>query len=253
MKVLEKSYSLVFKNMLKVMNPIKKKIIKTECIVHKFINNQGVAILKNDGHINAYDLMSSYISEVNAGAVWADQDFKSSNHFYNPHSEKGLYGSSDAQKECMYYYTKALNLYFYGDIRTSMFYLGAACHLVQDMTVPQHVNVKLLDNHRQFEQWIIRTYEEHDIFKVYEEGIYLDSVKQYINYNSKKAIETFEKYKTVENRSVRFYKITSIILVLAQKTTAGLMLKFYNDIQKIKPSITERHQRQYEKIANVSS
>jgi phospholipase C len=253
MKALEKSYSLVFKNVLKVMNPIKKKIIKTECIVHKFINNQGVAILKNDGHIDAHTMMSEYINEINSGVVWADQDFKSSNHFYNPYNDKGLYGSSNAQKECMYYYTKALNNYFRGDIRTSMFFLGAACHLVQDMTVPQHVNVKLLDNHRQFEQWIIRTYEEHDIFRVYEEGIYLDSVKEYINYNSKKAIETFNKYRSVENRSLRFHKITSVILVMAQKTTAGMMLKFYNDVQKIKPSIVERQQKQYEKISSASS
>jgi phospholipase C len=253
MNRLERSYSRVFKGMLRAVNPIKKKIIKTECLVHKFINNQAVIILKNDGHMEAHNLISSYIKEINAGAVWADQDLKSSNHFYNPQTKKGLYGSSNALKECMFYYTKSINEYFLGDIRSSMFYFGAACHLIQDMTVPQHVNVKLLDNHRQYELWVIRTHAEHDNFKTFEEGIYLDTIKNYIEVNSKKAISTYNKYKGEENRNTRFYKITSVTLVMAQKTTAGLMLKFNNDLQALRPEIIDRQQKKFEKITKQSS
>lgn len=54
MNTLEKSYSFVFKNVLKAVNPIKKRIMKTECKVHKFINNQSIIILRNDGHMEAY-------------------------------------------------------------------------------------------------------------------------------------------------------------------------------------------------------
>jgi phospholipase C len=251
MNTLEKSYSFVFKNVLKAVNPIKKRIMKTECKVHKFINNQSIIILRNDGHMEAYKLMSSYINDINAGVVWADQDLKSSNHFYNPYKNKGLYGNSNAKKECMFYYTRALNEYFLGDIRNAMFYLGAACHLIQDLTVPQHANVRLLNNHRSYEKWVIRAHKQHDEFKVSKEGIYLDSLNHYIDLNSKKAISTYKKYAHKKNRHERFYKITSIVLILAQRTTAGVMFKFYKDIQKLKPIMVEKQQKQFEKMISM--
>lgn len=236
MKFLEQSYSYVFKKILKTINPVKKRIMKAECIVHKFINTQSLIVLKNDGHMEAYKLMKSYISDINAGVVWADQDLKSSNHFYNPDRKKGLYGSSDAKKECISYYTRALNEYFNGNIKDSMFYLGAACHLIQDLTVPQHANVHLLKNHKNYENWVIRAHRHHDEFKIEEGGIYFNSLERYIEFNSKEAINTYTKYSHIENRQVRFHIITSEILTMAQATTAGLMFKFHKDIQEIKPS-----------------
>ncbi|MDR5586384.1 zinc dependent phospholipase C family protein [Clostridium aquiflavi] len=234
MKILEKLYSYIFKKMLKTVNPVKKRIMKAECIVHKFINTQSLIVLKNDGHMKAYKLMKSYISDINAGVVWADQDLKSSNHFYNPHRNKGLYGSSDAKRECISYYTRSLNEYSHGNIKDSMFYLGAACHLIQDLTVPQHANVHLLNNHKSYENWVIRTHTHHDEFKIEEGGIYFNSLKQYIDFNSKEAINIYRKNIHVQNRQVRFHIITSKVLTMAQATTAGLMFKFHKDIQEIK-------------------
>lgn len=206
--------------------------MKTECKVHKFINNQSVIILKNDGHMEAYSLMSLHTNDINAGVVWADQDLKSSDHFYNPHTDKGLYGNSNAKKECMSYYIKALNEYFHGKNNNAMFYLGAACHLVQDLTVPQHANVKLFNNHRSYEKWVIYEHQHHDEFKINKGGIYLNSLKHYIDLNSKKAIHTYKRFSHVKNRRERFHKITSVTLIMAQRTTAGLMLKFFKDTKK---------------------
>lgn len=233
MGVIENSYSTIFKGMLKAVNPIKKKIIRTECEVHKFINNQAIVILKNDGHDYAFRELSLNIDKINEGVVWADQDFKSSNHFYNPDKEKGLYGCSNAFKECSYYYALALTEYKKGNKENAYFYLGASCHLIQDMTVPQHVNVKLLDNHRKFEQWIIKTHKNHDMFRTIEGGIYLNSIKNFIDFNAKVALKTYYKYQNEKNTNLRYHKITSVILNVAQKTTAGLMLKFFNDIRRI--------------------
>lgn len=70
------------------MNPFKKVIIKTECQVHKHINEHALIILKNDKFEDPYDFFMESIEEINHGAVWADQDFKSSNHFYNPYKKK---------------------------------------------------------------------------------------------------------------------------------------------------------------------
>ncbi|HHZ01901.1 MAG TPA: phospholipase, partial [Tissierellia bacterium] len=156
MSTLERTYSFVYKNILKAVNPLKKRIIKTECIVHKAINNQSLHILRNDGYIEVYELMADYIDSINEGAVWADQDLKSSNHFYSPKTKRGLYGNSNAKNECESYYNRAINEFLLGNKKEGMFYLGAACHLVQDVTIPQHANVRLLDNHRSFENWIIR-------------------------------------------------------------------------------------------------
>lgn len=231
---IEKSYSLVYKNILKAVNPLKKRIIKTECIVHKFINNQSLIILKNDGYMDVYYILNNYINEINAGAVWADQDLKSSNHFYNPNKDRGLYGNSNAKRECIFYYKKALNEYFNDDIKGAMFYLGAACHLIQDLTVPQHANIELLNDHRSYENWVIKMYKHHDEFKIFNGGIYNNSLKYYILHNSKQAINTYNMYSNIKNEHMRFYKITSKVLLLAQKTTAGLMYKFFYDIQKNK-------------------
>lgn len=234
MNTLEKSYSYAFKGMLRAVNPIKKRIIKTECTVHKFINTQSLMILKNDGHMEVHKFMDSYINDINAGVVWADQDLKSNNHFYNPNKNKGLYGSSNAKIECISYYTKALNEYSNGDIKNAMFYLGAACHLIQDLTVPQHVNLHLLNNHRSYENWVIRTHLHYNEFKLEEGGIYFDSLNNYIYFNSKGAIKVYKKYSHLKNRDIRFQKITALVLTMAQATTAGLLFKFYNDIQEIK-------------------
>lgn len=234
MSAVEKSYSFIYKNLTRAVNPLKKKVIRTECIVHKFINNQSLIILKNDGHKETFNLLSRYIENINEGAVWADQDFKSSNHFYSPRTKKGMYGSSNAKTECLAYYKRALKEYFLGDVKTSMFYLGAACHLIQDVTIPQHANVELLNNHRRYENWVIKMYRVHDKFRAYDSGIYLDSVQDYLELNSKNALVTHDLYSGILNEHMRFYKITSNILVMAQKTTAGLMRNFFYDIRRIK-------------------
>lgn len=234
MSVLEKLYIVAFRGVKTALNPVKKRIMKTECEVHKFINNQSIVILRNDGFRAAYRQLATYIRDINAGVVWADQDLKSSNHFYNPHTLKGLYGNSNAKRECMNYYQKALDAYRQKDVHCAMFYLGAACHLIQDMTVPQHANVRLFNNHRGYEKWVVRMHRHHDEFKIYDGGIYLNTVKGYIDMNSRKAIHTHWRYCHISDKDKRFYKITSKVLTMAQKTTAGLMVKFFSDIEKTK-------------------
>lgn len=240
MKAIERSYSFVFRNVLKAVNPLKKKVIKTECEVHQFINNQALNILKNDGFKEEYALFLDYIDLINKGTVWADQDFKSSNHFYNPYNGKGLYGNSNAMRECTLYYTKALNAYLRNDIKEAMFYFGAATHLIQDTAVPQHVNLKLLNQHRKYELWVIEEYKYHEEFKGKDNGVYLDSIKEFVEMNSKSAMNIHEKSELELNNHTKFYDITLVQLVLAQKTTAGIMKKFHSDILKIKRDLINR-------------
>lgn len=70
------------------------------------------------------------------------------------------------------YYAKAIDLWHKEEINDALFYLGAALHIIQDMTVPQHANIRLLDNHHQYETFVKRSYKYTKSFKV-DTGAYL--------------------------------------------------------------------------------
>ena len=132
---MENTYGKALQSLMVAVNPIKKKIIKTHCTVHKYINMQAIEILKADGYQEEYEFFKANIKSLNEGVAWADQDFKSSNHFYHVHHETGLYGFSDALTEFKKYYNKAIQYNKVGNMCKTLCYFGAACHLVQDCTV----------------------------------------------------------------------------------------------------------------------
>ena len=229
---IETTYNHVLNVIFGVVNPIKKSIIKTQCKVHKLINADALTILKNDNYLSEYYFFSNYILDINEGTVWADQDFKSSNHFYNPFQKKGLYGRKNALDLGIDYYSKALELWEDNKLNESLFFLGAALHIIQDMTIPQHANIKLLDNHRQYESYVKNTYGYLKEFEV-EKGAYLlDSIRDYIRFNTRVAIKIYKQFSTISDDKARFYHITKCALPLAKRTTAGAMVMFFEDIKK---------------------
>lgn len=228
----ETTYGNFMKGIFYVVNPLKKKIIKTYCTAHKFICAQGMNILKNEHHREEYIFFRKYTKCINDGVTWADQDFKSSNHFYHFEKGKGLYGFSNALVECRKYYNSALGYIDAGDLQKGMFYFGAACHLIQDATVPQHVNNRLLKKHRHFEQWIIRKLaQETEHFEVNKGIINYEKLEDFIKENALEANNIYYKYENILNEDERYRKIASEAISLAQKSTAGVMLKFYADIK----------------------
>lgn len=229
MRVVEKTYGNLFRFTLMVINPFKKAVIRTQCKVHVFINQQALEILKNDQYMDAYLLFSDYLRELNQGTVWADQDFKSIGHFYSPLKRRGLYGHRNALALAEEYYRKAKLYWRKCNALDAMFYLGATAHLIQDMTIPQHANIRLLDNHHQYEKFVHRTYDEVEIFKAEDGGVYLKSVEEFIRYNAKIAMKLHKKFHCVPENEERFYRITKYSLPLAEKTTAGCFLMFYRD------------------------
>lgn len=226
---IEKTYGKLFKYTMMAINPLKKAVIETECIIHKFINIQALIILDNDKYEDAYSFFSDYIEKINEGTVWADEDLKSSGHFYNPNIERGLYGNNNALSLALEYYKNSLIYWRMGDNDRSMFYLGATAHLIQDMTVPQHANIRLLDNHRQYENFIKRTYLNTHRFVAFEGGYYMGSIDEFIKCNARTSIEIYQRLRDIDDESKRFFTITRFILPLAQKTTAGCFMRFYRD------------------------
>lgn len=202
----------------------------THCKVHKSINIHALNILKNDKYLSEYNFFSGFISDINEGAVWADQDFKSSNHFYNPYKRKGLYGRKSALDLGIDYYDKSLNLWKNDEFNKSLFYLGAALHIIQDMTVPQHANIRLLDDHHQYESYVKRTYEYIGDFQVKTGAYLLDSIEDYVRFNARVAIKIHRRFKMISDNENRYYRITKCALPLAKRTTAGAMVMFYSDI-----------------------
>lgn len=227
---LESAYAKALTGTFKVISPIKRTIKKTDCEVHLYIQENALEILKYNGFNNEYKLFKEYKSKINEGLVWADQDFKCYHHFYNPKEQKGMYGYDDnALTVARRYYLKALQYFTLGDYNNSMFYFGAMCHIIQDLTIPQHAKGKLFDNHRQFELYVKRNYKKINRFKSKQEPIILKSVVDYANYNAFRALKIDYIYKNISDLNTKFYLIALKSLTLAQRTTAGCMIMFYND------------------------
>lgn len=231
--IVEKSCGRVFKAALRVFNSFKKRVTKTECRVHKFINHQSIIILKNDGYYNSWALFANYMDELNSGTVWADQDLKNRDHYYNPDKKRGLYGFGNALKECMSYYTASLTWWKRGYTDKAIFYLGVSCHLLQDMTVPHHANIRLLNKHRRYEKWVLRVFESCERFKCQSGGIYLNTIKEYIEMNARTSMAAYGMQRHNWNDERKFYEMTYVLLHQAQKSTAGFLNMFYNDIMRL--------------------
>lgn len=231
MKRFERTYGSTLRGMFYLVNSVKKRIMETNCIVHKYIDYKAIDILNSDGYVVASTFLKKHIASINDGVKWADQDFKSTNHFYNIGKGRGLYGFSNALTECSKYYNSSINYYDAGDIEKSMFYLGAACHLIQDSTVPQHVNNKLLKEHRKFELWIIGKYMSNKSFVAENGLIKYKSIEEFIRNNAEMANKTYLKYISIIQHEDRYYKIATTILKEAQRTTAGFMLFFFDNIE----------------------
>ncbi len=230
-KKIEKAYAAVLTKTFKVANPIKKSIITTDCEVHLFIHENALEILKNCGYKSHYDLFKYYLPQINKGLVWADQDFKSYHHFYNPKEQKGKYGyEENALTLTIGYYNKALRYFSMDNYERGMFYFGAACHIVQDLTIPQHAKGKLFDNHRQFELYVKANYKKIKRFKASDSPILLDSIEDFVNYNANNALNIDYMYRSIEDLNTKFYLTSVNALKLAQRSTAGCMIMLYNDL-----------------------
>lgn len=231
MKAIEKYYGKAFRRFLKVINPFKKTVIKTEVKVHQFINIHALNLLKEYKYNNEYNLYSKHLNTINKGTVWADQDFKSINHFYNPEKKKGLYGHGNALKLTIEYYNLAVQSFRENDQEKSMFYLGACIHIIQDLTIPQHVNIRLLDNHRQYENFVKISYDRVKLFKTADKPILFDEIEEYVRFNTKVALRVYKQFKKIREDNIRFYKITRCSLPLAQRTTAGCLIMFLKEVK----------------------
>ncbi len=220
-----------FKTIFQKTSAFFKSILVPNCEVHKYINFQVLEILKNDNFFKPYRLFKKNIEQINNGVVWADKYFKNIQHFYNPYTKKGLIWKKHALCLANKYYNQALINWHQGDIANSMFYLGSSIHLVQDMFVPQHASVKILDNHKKYENFVKNSYPNISGFSASEGGYYdIYCIEDAIVYSAKYSIRIYSKLSSISDINKKFFSITRFIFPRVQRTTAGCFMMFYNDI-----------------------
>lgn len=229
----EEAFGKTMRGIYFLANPVKKVFIKTTCVVHKHINSIAIEILKKNGYQDEYKFFSKNIDCINEGTVWADQDFKSSNHFFHYETNRGLFGFSNALDECVKYYNMSIKFLKCGDKNKSLFCFGAACHVLQDSTVPQHVHNKLLDRHRKFELWIIGKLVAGYKFEKASGIIRENSLEKYVKNNAKFSNSVYNKYNAVLNKEIKYKGIANSIIPRAEMTTAGIMLNYYKEYSQI--------------------
>lgn len=234
-KRIERVCGRLISHTFKVINPIKKQIIKTNCEVHLFIQDSALNVLKDQGYEKEVQFFNDFKSYMDRGLVWADQDFKSYFHFYNPKEKRGMYGNSDnAMTLANTYYRNALYFINKNDYINGMAYFGALCHIIQDVTIPQHAKVRLLDSHKQFETYVKLNYKKIKRFKSKDSPLLYNDVNDYIENNARSALNFDYMYKNIKDNKVKFYLMALNSLNLAQRTTAGCMLMFFDDLDMLR-------------------
>ncbi len=101
--------------------------------------------------------------------------------------------------------------------------------MIQDATVPQHVNNKLLKSHRKFELWIISKLMTDYSFDAQEGIIKYDEIQDFIVNNAIMANDIYLKTINIKTGK-RYAKIATTIIHEAQRTTAGFLLFFYEEM-----------------------
>ena len=71
-------------------------------------------------------------------------------------------------------------------------------------------------------------------FEAKSGAVVYETLEDYIKNNAIMANSTYVKYLNIESRDERYGKVAGDILKEAQRTTAGLMIKYYDEIKKYK-------------------
>lgn len=192
-------------------------------ITHEFLNRQAITILHNDGLENYSCFLKHFLPELNAGVYWADKGWKNTSHYYEPMTGKGLWQFATALDVFSSYYEMALKNASQNDFAQSVFFLGAAAHLLQDVCVPHHARAKLFAGHKEYENWVKINHTE---FASERQGIYIATATPYeLLINNAAAAADYLEWVTEENHT-RFHTVTDCLLPHAQRSTAGLFACF---------------------------
>ncbi|MEG6513674.1 zinc dependent phospholipase C family protein [Desulforamulus ruminis] len=209
------------KVMLALTLPFQAVIPNQQRDTHHFCNRQAIEILRQDGFHREAKIAHSYLYAMDRGSVWCDRGFKNISHYYDSREGTGLWHGPDASTECLQYFNRALKKWQRGYYKEAFFYLGAACHLVQDLCVPYHARGQVLGGHKFFED---RARDQYENYSLYSGGIYHlsdcpgDWVRKNASFSS-----VFLSEVTDNNPLSVIDETIQTLLKRAQRTTAGFL------------------------------
>lgn len=201
-----------------------QRLVHGPALTHLMCNRQALKILRSDRHLKQSEIAREFSSALDRGVSWADRGFKNMSHFLNPRTNKGIYGWTNAVRECGLFWNHALHHWQGQNYEKAFFYLGAAVHLIQDMCVPHHALGILFDGHQEYEAWVV---ENRHNYRVEEQGIYDlgKSPGDWIKANSAFAARHY--YLVGASSANQDYaRATGILLERAQRVTAGFLNYF---------------------------
>jgi len=205
-----------------------QRLVQGPALTHFMCNRQALEILANDCRQKQAAIAREFLFDLDKGVSWADRGFKNMSHFMNPGTNKGIYGWTDAVRECSVFWNKALHSWQDRNYDKALFYLGAAAHLVQDVCVPHHARGILFDGHLEYEVW---AEENRNNYKVTDQGIYDlgGSPVDWIRANSLFAVKHY-CLVGVSFKRLEYHKATQALLTRAQRVTAGFLSCFFGKV-----------------------
>lgn len=199
-------------------------------ISHQFLNSQGIEILKNDGFRYYGNILEYYLKDLNRGVNWADIGWKNITHYFDPDRGKGILKFANAVDETVSHFNKAARFWREKRYNNSIFYLGAAVHIVQDLCEPHHATNTMTPGHRRYENWVKKHFTDYSVYEGGDYGKYRNPADFALS--NAKVSSHYLKRVNLARSSKSYDEATKIIVPLAQLSTAEFFHFFlqYMDI-----------------------
>jgi len=235
---------------------------------HTFITEQAWQIFNNDNQkllepLQIYQsYVPDYLAKLTEGVLDADVHsttvsdqqitikflgkkytvyMPTSEHYYNPKNGKGaLNYFRTARQKAEEYYQLSITNWQNGDYTTSVYNLGRAMHMVQDVTLPHHTynGAEALLNQLGYSDWLDKHYNSYAVSNGATYNV--TDIGQLVHDNSL-AAHPLLKYVDGLNpwwifkiyTKDDYGKASQTLLPLAQKSCAGLLYKYANDVLTI--------------------
>lgn len=203
--------------------------------VPKFYDKLVQGVLEADVHSTT---VSDRVIKIKFGGRNYEVYMPTSEHYYEPATGRGaLNYFRSAKTKALEYYDLALKNWREARYEDSIYNLGRAMHMTQDVTLPHHtyIGAEALLNQIGYSNWADQHLNE---YKVESGGIYNFANIGALVHNNASVAHPLLKYVDGLNPwwifpiFVRddYGRAARTLLPLAQKTSAGLLLKYAQDV-----------------------
>ncbi|MBS4030604.1 MAG: hypothetical protein KGZ63_04160 [Clostridiales bacterium] len=215
-------------------------------------------ILYNDGYEDIYLLLhntdevtgKTYLVLLSEGTRDADIPFSGGyichmKHFHHPWSHRGYLSKTSSADSTSRLFAIATNNWHAGNKGKSIYHLGRALHLIQDIFIPQHSGITAMKGHGQLEEWLMKNWERYQVvnggYYNWEETFcdqqdchFVTSDKPYdwIDYGSHISIDWYNSYfADGRYNEDTFTEVASQIIPNVLRMSAGFIYRFFRDVE----------------------